>query len=440
MALTDVVLMYPPISLKKRERYLHFPMNIVCLGSYLKQRGVSVKITHNKEFQKKELIKIVKEENPSILGLSCDSYNADSCYHLAKLTKLVNKNCLVILGGIHAKIFHNMILERIPEVDIIVRSEGEQPLFDIVNSLRTQGDLKSVSGISYRVNEKIVVNKDCAVTESQTSFVPLAYDLLDMKQFKSDACAGSLPILTGRGCGFRCKFCSDANGGKAWYHRSASSIVEEVRRCIKDYGVQGYFFLENTFTGDKKRVHELCEQIRKSGLKIRWVCVTHVNCVDKELLINMKAAGCQKIAYGVDSLSEDMLRKMKKGNGVHKAMEVLRLTHHLGFVVEYMIVLGYPGETEDTLLETERNVNELGKDILCRGVVMFDLHPGSPIYDEMREKGFVNDEMLFQKGIPIDFTRYYSGPLLKQQIFNCKCRIDLFFKEQRRNMNPAGFM
>jgi anaerobic magnesium-protoporphyrin IX monomethyl ester cyclase len=440
MACTDVILMYPPTSLKKGWTHLPFPMNMVCLGSYLKQNGVSVRIIHDKQFQLNEFTKIIKEENPRILGLSCDCFNSESCFQLAKLTKLISKECLVVLGGTHATLFPNLILEKIPAVDIVVRGEGEQPLLEMINYLRTKGELGSVSGISYRNNGKIIVNKDRPVTESPSSFLSLSYDLLDMKQILSEGCSDQLPIHTGRGCGFLCKFCTDANQMETWYRRDASSIIAEIQRCIKDYGVQGFLFLENTFTGDKRRVRELCEQIGRVGLKIRWTCVTHLNCVDNELLISMKAAGCQKIVYGVDSLSEDILKKMKKGNGVQKAMQVLRQTYQLGIETEYMIILGYPGETEETLLETERNVMDLGNNIFCRGVNMFQLFPGSPIYNVMKNKGFVKDEMWFSGEDCINFTKRYYLPSFLRKIHGCKQRLDLFFEKQRQKMNPADLI
>jgi anaerobic magnesium-protoporphyrin IX monomethyl ester cyclase len=395
-----ILLAYPPKSLKEGwDGFLPFPENIACLGSFVKEKNADVKIYHDHPYKASSIMDIIRDQKPHIFGMSCDSANFDTCFLLAKWAKNIDKNVLVVLGGNHASFFHSMILEKIPWIDIVVRNEGELTLGEICECLIKNDrcpDFKNVKGMSYKAGQKIHSNPDRPFIDNLDTLPPMSYDLLDMVKIKLDSQQGAFLIHTGRGCCFRCQYCADKGIWKNIYrYKSPKKIIEEIEICKKKYKAEKIFFSEDTFTTNRQRITQLCQLLKDKKIKIKWGCNTRIDCVEKKLLIKMKSAGCTMIAYGAESLSDTVLKLMKKNYSAALACDVLNLTNKLKIDARFNLILGYPGETEKTLQETLTNIKKLDKNVFCKAVSFFQLHPGSPIYDLLRTKKIIDDSMWF---------------------------------------------
>ena len=219
-----------------------------------------------------------------------------------------------------------------------------------------------------------------------------ARDLVDMARYRP-ALFGykrlpALTMVTSRGCPFSCGFCSKGVFGSSLRAQSPGRVLREMRHLAQSSGAREISFQDDTFTADRGRVRELCRLLEKSGLDLTWSCMTRVDQVDGELLGEMAGAGCVSIAFGIDGSSDRAFGRMKKGFAMAKAKDAVASARAAGIETRGYYILGYPGETLETMEEALRAAIDVGTD----HVFFAFAHPffGTDLYCEAREKGLLD--------------------------------------------------
>jgi len=287
-------------------------------------------------------------------------------------------------------------LRSTPEVDIVVREEGEQTMLELVKVLErsSSNGLKRVLGITYREGSNIRSNPPRPPILNMDTLPFPAFHLLPMGKYRLHPPFGrqtpAMPIITSRGCPFRCIFCSKAVFGKKYRSNSPAYIVDEIRFLKEKFGVKEIKFYDDVFTLDRKRVVAICTQLKEWGIDIPWSCETRVNLVDDELLRVMKDAGCYMIEYGVESGNQEILNYLKKGITLEKTIEAFKLTHEAGIETVAYFMLGSPQETSKTIQETIEFAKKIDPDF-----VQFSIttpYPGTELYSLAVEEGYVPEK------------------------------------------------
>ena len=188
-------------------------------------------------------------------------------------------------------------------------------------------------------------------------------------------------IAASRGCPFHCKFCDTSTFGAAVRAYSAERVFEILQHLQNNYDIRHVMFVDDLFTASRKRTTELCELIINSGMKITWSCASRVDVVKPDLLHLMKKAGCWEISFGLESGSDELLKKMDKSAAVDKSREALDWTAKAGIRSKGLFMLGYPGETEETIATTKAFVKSVPLTIM--NLTKFTPYPGSPIYRDI---------------------------------------------------------
>ncbi|MGD2279307.1 MAG: radical SAM protein, partial [Candidatus Omnitrophota bacterium] len=204
------------------------------------------------------------------------------------------------------------------------------------------------------------------------------------KHFKN---AKDYMIITSRGCPYDCVFCMQASGKKV-RKRSSGKVIEEIENVLKERKPERFLFYDETFTLDKRKVHELCDLLIKKGLnkKIKWSVTTRVDAVDRDILGKMKQAGCDHIEFGVESGNEEMLKRIKKGITKQQAEKAVSLAKEMGFHTEGAFILGHPHENMKTALETIDFAAKLNPDIVQLGIMV--PYPGTEVREmALRREG-----------------------------------------------------
>ncbi|HEX9190624.1 MAG TPA: radical SAM protein [Candidatus Deferrimicrobiaceae bacterium] len=165
--------------------------------------------------------------------------------------------------------------------------------------------------------------------------------------------------FTSRGCFGKCTFCTSArfHGGNARY-RSAERVLEELRG-IRKSGIREVFFRDELFTGDRKRLEVLCREIPRQVPDLRWVCSTRVDLVSREVARMMREAGCHLIRMGVESGSQQILDRIRKGITVAQTAAAFEACRAAGLDTHAHAMIGLPGETRDQFGETLRLLREI---------------------------------------------------------------------------------
>jgi len=169
--------------------------------------------------------------------------------------------------------------------------------------------------------------------------------------------------------------------GRKLRKRSPANVLEEIQLCFSDYNVRFFAFLDDTFTFDKGWVHSLCLQIIESGLNrhIRWSCLTRVDNVDLGLLKHMKAAGCLKVEFGIESGSPRILESLKKGITTEQVKNAFYLAKKAGLTTFAFAMLNAPGETLQTIAQTKKLILETDPDFLQ--VSFATPYPGTGLFE-----------------------------------------------------------
>ena len=183
--------------------------------------------------------------------------------------------------------------------------------------------------------------------------------------------------------------------GRRYRMRSPQSVGDELEFLNKKYGAQQFTFYDDAFSVDQTRAKEICMQIQQRKLKIAWDCETRVDMVTKELLQEMKKAGCLAVWFGVEAGSKLVLDAMAKGLTLEKTKNAFKMAKDVGLMTVASVILGFPEETPETAWETIKFVEEIKPDDV--GYYIATPYPGTPMYDFVKEKGWLKIE---------DFNKY----------------------------------
>jgi anaerobic magnesium-protoporphyrin IX monomethyl ester cyclase len=393
---------------------LFVPLGIGYLAAVLEQNHYEVKVIDcqvqrpTRDQLETELVK----SRPDIVGVTSSTLTYKPAIEIVKTAKKAFPNCLVILGGPHVTVLDEQTLNEAPEVDIVVRGEGEQTLLELADlaSKNSSESLHEVEGITFRKNGNIVRNKDRAFIQNLDELPHPAYKHFKLSKYKISG-KMYLPIITSRGCPFQCTFClASKMCGKRFRTRSPRKVVDELEWLKDTHGADVVAFYDDTFTFDIKRAYEICDEMKKRKFDLPWDCRTRVDRISPEILAKMRDANCQLVHFGVESGSQKMLDAMKKGTTVEQNARGIKMAKDAGISVAISVVVGYPGETADMLKQTFDFIRKTKPDYIyvCQAIP----YPGTELLDRLQELGWKvsTDWSRFDEQSPV-----FENPLLSPQ-------------------------
>jgi radical SAM superfamily enzyme YgiQ (UPF0313 family) len=278
------------------------------------------------------------------------------------------------------------------EIDYAVIGEGEQAMVRLAASIikrEKEAAIAKIPGIACMINGQIV--KTAPEFISDLDQVPLpARHLLPMKMYdRALSYLNVKPVDTMsvlRGCPYKCAYCETRElWGTTCRAFSPPRVVDEVKHMTENYGSRGIYFVGDNFTINRKRTSELCQQIKNSKIDIKWTCETRADLISKELLAEMKGAGCQTIFFGVESGSPAIQQKLDKNIDLEEVERTFELCRRMGIQTATSFMLGIPGETVNDMNATFKFAKRLNAD-WCQ----FNIYvacPGSRLYDEVISRG-----------------------------------------------------
>ena len=187
-------------------------------------------------------------------------------------------------------------------------------------------------------------------------------------------------VMSSRGCPYACEFCSNVVFGASYRERSPANVIDEVEEALA-LGYDRIAFADDVFTMRPERVAAVCDEIERRGLRFDWECLARVDGVDRATAVRMRRAGCRTVFFGIESGSDDVLRMMRKGITAAQARDAVWAAHDAGLEAGAFFILCYPGETDDTVLQTLRFAGSLPLDYL--GLSMPYPLPGTPLRERM---------------------------------------------------------
>lgn len=370
------------------------------LAAVLEQSGVAVSVIDPvpERLSLEQVVEKTAELNPRLVGLTClTSFRYDT-FSLANALKARRRDWQVVIGGPHATFLEEAILERVPAIDWVVRGEGEFTLLECL----TGKPLEEIAGVTFRNAGRVVRTPDRSAIKELDALPFPAYHLFpDFSRYDDisevpEEWRGIRhgPLVSSRGCPHACVFCCSANFWRsrpAFRARCAVRIVDEMEHLHHKYGVRYIRFFDDNFTASKARVHAICDEILRRGLKVHWRAEARIDGVDQELLQKMAAAGCHEIEYGVESGSPRVMAAVGKKLDLRRVPEVARLTRKAGIRAKAFFIVGLPGETrEDFLLSLQ--VSRSFDYVAAQPLFVF---PGSPLCEQLEQQGKISEMTWF---------------------------------------------
>lgn len=286
----------------------------------------------------------------------------------------------LLLGGPHATMLAQPILERYSPFDVVVRHEAEETFPAVLAGLERR-DFRDVQGVTWRTPSGIEHNAGSPRVEDMDSLPTLDYELYPMAELGLDL----IRIEAGRGCPFACTFCSTATFFQRRYRlKSPARLVAEMDAVARRYAPRQFKLDHDLFTVNRRKVAEFCDEVRGHGHQ--WRVSARVDCVDEELLESMADAGCVGMYFGIETGSARMQKIAAKRLRLELVEPMLDACQRLGIEATTSFITGYPEETEE---DQDATLDMLGACFARPAAACIpQLHlltpePGTPLFDQL---------------------------------------------------------
>ncbi|MEW5900947.1 MAG: radical SAM protein [Acidobacteriota bacterium] len=377
------------------------PLGLLSIGAVLEKEGLEVEIVPADILKLgwREIERKIRETKPELVGVTSTTENRFQSFELVRRAKRASPESVTVMGGPHASMAAEDTLSHIPELDIVVRGEGEETVVDLCRALerkRQVDGIGHVAGISYRRGGRVIANPPRFPLANLDSLPFPAFHLVPFEKynFKIEVPGhGPLPavnIMTSRGCPFNCNFCATpVNWGRAVRTRSPQNVILEIESLIQKYGAKVIFFYDDTFNLSVKRVEDISNLILERRLPIFWRCEIRLDLMTKPLLAKMKDAGLFHVSFGIEAGSEriraTVVNKQIKIKDFHN---VIAWCRELEVIPNVFFIFSHPTETWEEAQETIRLIEQY-KEVVEASVAILHIYPGTPLEKTARERGLL---------------------------------------------------
>jgi len=382
------------------ERGHNPPLGLLYLAAMLEERSdhqVCVLDAQVEGLSYDDLAGHIEGERPDLVGITTMTFTLLDVVRTVEVVRRAAPGARVVLGGPHVHLFpRESVL--LPGVDFAIMGEGEHSIVALCDRLDDPGRWSEVPGLVFRRDGEVVVNERPGLIEDLDALPFPARDLTPYHRYSS-VLARRRPVttmFTSRGCPYRCTFCDRPHLGKKFRAHSARRVVDEMEECVR-MGIHEILVYDDTFTVSRRRVLEICAEIQRRGLDVAWDIRARVDTVDEEVLRALRAAGCERIHYGVEAGSDKFMAVLNKGITVEQARRAFRLTRQAGIATLAYFMIGIPGETEADIRQTMRLARELDPDVVH--ITILTPFPGTEIYRQALEEG------VYERDHWLDFAR-----------------------------------
>ncbi|UCH32248.1 MAG: cobalamin-dependent protein [Candidatus Bathyarchaeota archaeon] len=375
------------------------PLGILYIATILRREGIEVALLDQaaQGYNMEQTIKWVQKEAPDMLGFSALASSGMTAARIAKRVKEYDPNITIIFGNYYATFNDRRILTKYPQVDIIIRGEGEETTKELIETIQKRSSLKKVKGITFRAKGKIINTPDRPLIKDVDSLPIPNRTLLDVEYHSTLLGAIGAPkrfttLLSSRGCPYRCRFCgcqSIVHG--TWRPRSVENTFTELE-LLRNEGYRQFLFVDDSFTINQKRIIELCRKIIKERLDIEWICEGRVNHASYELMRSMVKAGCKIIYFGIESANQRILDYYQKQITSAQSRKAVGTARKAGMdIIVGSFIVGAPTETRQEIENTLKFSQEIPLDVPQYNIL--GLFPGMAIWDEAKMKGYLTKKL-----------------------------------------------
>jgi radical SAM superfamily enzyme YgiQ (UPF0313 family) len=355
------------------------PLGILYLSSHLRAKGFDVEVYDSTFGSKEELFRILAAGPPSILGISGNLMTRRTVLEIVTAARAAGWK--VILGGPEPASYALEYLRA--GADVIVEGEAEITLQELIPALRS-GTIDSVAGIILRSSDGSIV---------RTAGRPLIPNLdaqpwpdrgrVDIARYlrvwRERHGAGSVSVITARGCPYHCAWCSHSTFGKTHRRRSARAVVDEVEWILDHYAPEMLWMADDVFTIHHGWLLDYAAEMKRRGLRVPFECITRADRLNARMAETLAELGCFRIWIGSESGSQRILDSMQRGVTVQQVHDAVAVCRANAIQTGMFLMFGYEGEELSDIEATVEHVKTCLPDVFLT-TVSYPIK-GTPYYD-----------------------------------------------------------
>lgn len=372
------------------------PLGLHLLASYLETFGFDVEVLDLRIKKNKSvpLTQLIRDNDSALFGITGFTAARFAILEMARVIKRIHPLSRIIVGGWHFSHCARETLERVEDIDIVVKGMGLSSLSGIAQATDRKQSLEGVPSIVYRARGTVIenpgkplrVNLDDIPMYNKFSIDDYPERLADYPKY-----IRATGLYSSLGCPATCVFCSRVI--KGYYIKDSRKFVDEIAYFRNGFNIEGFNFVDNTFTANVDHAERICRGIISRNLRIKWWCESRVD-VPLGILETMRKAGCVSLSVGVESGSNRVLSMISKGITTEKVLDFCKRCNELGIFVTCFFMFSHPEETWADVNRTFELMHELKEYPVVR-IGTFQptmIFPGSGLETIARQRNIIRKD------------------------------------------------
>ncbi len=401
---------------------IYFPLWLAYCVGILEEQGYDVTFTDApaRGDTIEEILAQGQQLRPDLIVMDTSTPSIEHDIQVTEQLKQLLPDTFILLVGTHVSALAEETLLQSAFIDAAARREYESTVRELASWLAAhkrrhadRNDLRQIKGLSFRKDDQIIHNPDRPYIEhlDELPWVSRVYkEHLHIEDyFNPNALYPMVTLITSRGCPFQCSFCvyPQTFTGRAYRFRSIKDVINEIHFVIREFPeAKSIFFEDDTLTANKTRCLEFAEALIAQKITFPWTANSRVN-LDLETMLKIKEAGCRQLCVGFESGDPEVLKTMRKGITLDRMFQFTQDARTAGILIHGCFMLGFPGETRESIDKTIELALELNPDTVQFYPVM--VYPGTEAYQEYQQKGWLT-------------AAHYHDWLTPEGLHNCVVR------------------
>jgi anaerobic magnesium-protoporphyrin IX monomethyl ester cyclase len=363
------------------------PLGILYISSHLRSKGLGVEVFDTTFSSSQALYRVLRSTPPAVLGVYANLMTRPAVLKILQVAK--EAGWQTVVGGPEPAAYIEEYLSR--GADVVVFGEGELTLEELVPALRHGGpqSLAGIGGIAFRREDGTLQRTPPRAQIPAIDQQPWPdRELIDVDRYvdtwRTHHGAGSVSLITARGCPYRCRWCSHEVFGRTHRRRKPCSVVDELEWLMNRYRPEMAWIADDVFTIHPGWLSQYAAEMRRRGLKVPFECISRADRLNEQVIDHLAELGCFRIWIGSESGSQRILDAMERGVTVEQVQTAVALCKSRGIQTGMFLMWGYAGEDLQDIEATVAHVKRANPDVFLT-TVSYPIK-GTPYFEEVAPK------------------------------------------------------
>ncbi len=387
------------------------PLGILYVSAWLEKHSYDNVVFDSTFSSLQKLKDHLLTEKPDVIGIYTNLMTKVNVLRIVKFIRGEDslRHAKIILGGPEVRNHIENFLKH--GADFLVLGEGEETMLELVKAIDTGASTDAIESISYLDESgKLLQTQERKMLRDLDDLPLPNRTKIDLQKYfdawREKHGTSAISLNTMRGCPYTCKWCSRAVYGLSYRRRSPKHVADEIEWIRNNYDADTIWFVDDVFTVNHKWLREFADEVKSRNLVTAFECITRADRMNDEVIALLKAAGCFRVWIGAESGSQRIIDKMDRRVDVNQVRDMIIAAQKAGVQAGTFIMVGYPEETEDDILETVRHLKASNPDYFTITVA----YPikGTDLYSEVEDQFIEALPWESSTDRDIDFKRSYS--------------------------------